>query len=411
VDEGIVIVGGGLAAATLAGAYREAGGEELVTILSADDRPPYHRPPLTKGYLRGDIEEESQTYVQQPEYYDENVIDVQLETDVTGIDTEAREVVTGSGERLSYDQLVIATGARPRTLPVPGADRVGVHTYRTLADATAVRDEAVEAHKAVVIGGSFIGSEVAASLRMRGLDVTVVERGDRLMPALSSDELSDQLADFYREQGVELALGDSVEELHGHGRLLSGARLASGRDVEAYLAVVGVGVQPNVELLAGTQIEIDDGVIVDDRLRTSVDGVFAVGDVARFPDPVSGRPRRIEHWSNANAQGRQLGQVLAGRDEPYDEVAVFFTQLFDLKLQVLGDPDGGVDESVLLGSVADRRLLGFHVRDGQVVGAVLSGQAADLVERVKALVRERPEVDDPEALLADARWRTAVASS
>jgi NADPH-dependent 2,4-dienoyl-CoA reductase/sulfur reductase-like enzyme len=410
-DEGIVVVGGGLAAGTLAGAYREAGGDELVTILSADDRPPYNRPPLSKGFLRGDIEDESQTFVRQPEFYDENVIDVRLETEVTGIDTEAHEVVIGDGERLAYGRLVIATGARPRTLPVPGIDRVGVHTYRSLADAVAVRDEALEAHKAVVVGGSFIGSEVAASLRMRGLDVTLVEHGDRLMPALSSEELSSQLGDFYGEQGVELALGDSVEELHGHGKLLSGARLTSGRDVEAYLAVVGVGVQPNVELLEGTTAEIDNGVVVDDRFRTSVDGVYAIGDVARFPDPVSGRPRRIEHWTNADAQGRHLGRVLAGHDEPYDELALFFTQLFDVKLQVVGDPDGGVDESVLMGSIADRRLLGFHLRDGRVIGAVLSGQAADLVQRVKALVREQPEVDDPEALLADARWRTAVAST
>ena len=169
--------------------------------------------------------------------------------------------------------------------------------------------------------------------------------------------------------------------------------------------------QPNVELLEGTTVETDNGVVVDDRFRTSVEDVYAVGDVARFPDPVSGRPRRIQYWSNAHAQGRHLGAVLAGRDEPYDEVAVFFTQLFDLKLQVLGDPDGGVDESILMGSVADRRLLGFHLRDGRVVGAVLSGQAADLVERVNALVREQPETDDPEALLSDSRWRTAVASS
>ena len=173
---------------------------------------------------------------------------------------------------------------------MPGADRVGVHTYRTLADATAVRAEAAEAHKAVVVGGSFIGCEVAASLRLRGLDVTVVEMGERLMPALSSDELSAQLADLYREHGVELALGDSVEELHGHGRLLAGARLASGQDVEAYLAVVGIGVQPNVDLVEGTGAEIDNGIVVDERFRTSVDGVYAVGDVARFPDPVAGHP-------------------------------------------------------------------------------------------------------------------------
>ena len=287
-DNGIVIVGGGLAAASLAVAYREEGGDELVTIVSSDDRPPYNRPPLSKGFLRGEIEDEQQTFVQPLEFYDDNVIDLRLGVEVTSLDVGSREVTLSDGQRVPYGTLVLATGARPRTLPVPGADRVGVHTYRTLADATAVRAEAAEARKAVVVGGSFIGSEVAASLRLRGLDVTVVEMGERLMPALSSDELSTQLADLYREHGVELVLGDSIEELHGHGKLLAGARLASGQDVEAYLAVVGVGVQPNVDLVEGTGAEIDNGIVVDERFRTSVDGVYAVGDVARFPDPVAG---------------------------------------------------------------------------------------------------------------------------
>jgi NADPH-dependent 2,4-dienoyl-CoA reductase/sulfur reductase-like enzyme len=408
VEKGIVIVGGGLSAASLAVAYREEGGDELVTIISSDDRPPYNRPPLSKGFLRGDIEDEQQTFVEPLEFYDDNVIDLRLGTEATSLDPGSREVTLSDGQRIAYGTLVLATGARPRVLPVPGADRVGVHTYRTLADATAVRAEAAEAHKAVVVGGSFIGSEVAASLRLRGLDVTVVEMGERLMPALSSDELSAQLADLYREHGVELALGDSIEELHGHGKLLAGARLASGQDVEAYLAVVGVGVQPNVDVVEGTGVEIDNGIVVDEGFRTSVEDVYAIGDVAQFPDPVAGHRRRIEHWSNAHAQGAYLGRALAGSRAPYDEVAVFFTQLFDLKLQVLGDPDLGVDETVLIGSVAERRVLGFYLRDGRVVGAVLTGQAADVVERVKEVVRERPAADDHEALLADPRWRTAV---
>ena len=166
--------------------------------------------------------------------------------------------------------------------------------------------------------------------------------------------------------------------------------------------------EPNVDLVEGTGAETDDGIVVDERFRTSVDRVYAVGDVARFPDPLAGRPRRIEHWSNAHAQGAHLGRLLAGSRAPYDEVAVFFTQLFDVKLQVLGDLDGGVDETVMLGSVAERRVLGFYLRGGHVVGAVLTGQATDVVERVKEVVRERPEADDPEALLTDPRWRTAV---
>ena len=183
---------------------------------------------------------------------------------------------------------------------------------------------------------------------------------------------------------------------------------ASGQDVEAYLAVAGIGVQPNVELAEGTagrdRQRHPGGRALPHVRRRRLRG----RDVARFPDAVARHPRRIEHWSNAHAQGAYLGRVLAGSRAPYDEVAVFFTQLFDVKLQVLGDLDGGVDGVVLIGSVAERRVLGFYLRDGRVVGAVLTGQAADVVERVKEVVREQPEADDPEALLADPRWRTAT---
>jgi NADPH-dependent 2,4-dienoyl-CoA reductase/sulfur reductase-like enzyme len=395
--EPLVVIGGGLAAARVAQAYREAGGEGELTILSSDDAPPYNRPPLSKGILRGELEP-ADALIEQEEWYGENLVDLRLRTAVEGIDAGARTIRLAGGGDVSYGTLVIASGARPRTLPIPGIDLTGVHTYRRLADAIAVREAAPDARRALVIGGSFIGSEVAASLRRRGLEVTLIEAGERLMPALSSAELSAQLADLFREEGVELLLGDSIEELRGNGRLLTGARTASGADIEAYLAVVGVGVQPNVEIVEGTGIDVDNGIVVDERFRTSVDGVYAVGDVARFPDPVFGRQRRIEHWTNASAQGAHLGAQLAGGRKAYDEMSVFFTELFGFKLQVIGDLDGGVEEMVLRGSVAERQLLGFYLRDGRLIGAVVAGQTADVAEELKTLVRERPEISDLERL-------------
>lgn len=399
--EPIVVVGGGLAAARVAQSYREAGGEGALVIVSDDDAPPYNRPPLSKGLLRGELEPET-TLVKPAEWYRENDVELRLETGVERVDTERRRVALSSSEELAYGTLVVASGTRPRTLPVPGADLTGVHTYRRLADALAVRDAAGDARRALVVGGSFIGAEVAASLRRRGLEVTLVHKGSGLMPALSSDELSSQLADLYREQGVELLLDDHVEELRGNGRLLTGARTASGEEIEAYLAVVGIGVQPNVEFLAGSGVELDDGVVVDERFRTSVEGVYAIGDVARFPDPVFGRRRRIEHWSNSSSQGAHLGEALAGSRRAYDGLAVFFTELFGFKLQVLGDLDGGVDEVVLRGSVSERRLLGFYLRDGRLIGAVVSGQAADVTEELQVLLREQPKAADVERLRDDA---------
>jgi NADPH-dependent 2,4-dienoyl-CoA reductase/sulfur reductase-like enzyme len=289
--------------------------------------------------------------------------------------------------------LVIASGARPRMLPTPGADLPAVHTFRTLADAIGVKAEAEGARKAVVVGGSFIGSEVAASLRMLGLDVAIVEMGERLVPALGSADLSEQIAEMYREQGVELHLGEQIEEFQANGRMLTGVRTASGATIEAFLAVVGVGVEPNVDFLDGSPIELDNGIVVDDHFHTSVAGVYAIGDVANFDDAASGRRRRIEHWSNADAQGSHLGTILAGGRKPFVKVPVFFTMMFDLKLQLIGDTDG-VDEVVLRGSIADRNLIGLYLRDEHLVAATLVGQTADMAEELTGLIRERAPLSD-----------------
>ena len=278
---------------------------------------------------------------------------------------------------------------------------MGVHTYRTLADAETVSRAAEEAHSAIVIGGSFIGSETAASLRMRGLDVTLVEAGDSLMPQLRAPELSAELLELYRAEGIDVLLGTQLEELTGNGRLLTGARTSDGRTLEGYLAIVGIGVVPNDELAERAGAEVDDGIVVDERFRTSLPDVYAIGDVARYPDRTSGRLRRIEHWSNADAQGAHLGRQLAGARAAYDVVPVFFTQLFGRKLQVLGDVEPAV-ECVVRGSLADGRLIGFHLdEDRRLVGAVIHGQAADVGAELEGLLRERPLVEDPARLVDD----------
>jgi NADPH-dependent 2,4-dienoyl-CoA reductase/sulfur reductase-like enzyme len=250
-----------------------------------------------------------------------------------------------------------------------------------------------------VIGGSFIGAETGASLRSRGLDVTLVEMGETLMPQLRCPDLSAELVELYRSEGVEVLLETQIEELTGNGRLLTGARTKDGRALEGYLAIVGVGVVPNVELAERAGAEVDDGIVVDERFRTSLPDVYAIGDVARYPDPTSGRLRRIEHWSNANAQGAHLGRALAGSRAAYDELPVFFTQLFGRKLQVLGDVERA-RECILRGSLAEGRLIGFHLSDDStLVGAVVHGEAADVNAELETLIRDRVVVDDPVRLL------------
>jgi len=405
--DSIVVVGGGLAAGRLASEYRESGGEEDVTILSAEPDPPYHRPPLTKGFLRGEQDRDSTLLQQLPEW-EEAVVEVRLESPVAAIHPDEHEVELAGGDRVGYGTLVLATGARPRALAVPGADLVGVHTYRTLADAEAVSAAAEEAHAAIVIGGSFIGSETAASLRSRGLAVTQVEMGPTLMPQLRCPDLSAELVELYRAEGVDVRLETQVEEFKGNGRLLTGARIDDGETVEGYLAIVGVGVEPNVELAQEAGADVDDGVVVDERFRTSLQDVYAIGDVARYPDPTSGRQRRIEHWTNADAQGAHLGRQLAGSRAAYDALPVFFTQLFGRKLQVLGDVERSAN-CVLRGSLAEGRLIGFHLDDEQrLVGAVVHGESADVAVELEDLIRRAVVVDDSVRLL-DENLRPAEA--
>ena len=396
--ERIVIVGGGLAAARVAQAFRKAGGEGPVTILSADSDPPYNRPPLSKGFLRGELEA-GDTLVQPAAEYAEAGIELRLGATVTGVDTTARTVALADGGSVPYDRLVLASGSLPRPLGIPGEELAGVHVYRTLADAEAVRAAAESASSALVIGGGFIGMETTASLRRRGLAVTQIDLADALYASLQAPPLSRSLEQLYREHGVEVILGDQIAEFQGDGGKLTGARTAAGREIAAELAIVGVGVQPSTGYLEGSGIALERGaVLVDERFATNVPGVFAAGDIANFYDPVFGHRRLIQHWTNANHQGDRLGRLLAGEDAPYDQVAFFFSEVFGTKIGLLGDLDGGHDELVVRGAFESGSLIGWYLRDGRLVAALIVGQPPETQEAINGLLRAGARVKDREGL-------------
>ena len=381
----LVIVGGGLASARAIKAYREAGGSGRIALVSKDSSVPYHRPPLSKRYLRGETDRDG-TFVEPESFYAEHDVELLLERAATRVQPGERRVELDGGETLGYGKLLIATGSSPRLLNVPGAELRGIFTLRTLEDSTRIREAAAAGARAVSVGGSFIGMETAASLRALGLDVTVVELADSLFPILNAPELSRQLAELYREQGVDLVLGDSVAAFRGETRVQA-VETQSRRTIEADLAVVGIGVVPQTDFLAGSGVEVDNGIVVDERFRTSVPGIWAAGDVARFPDPVFGRSRRIEHWSNANYQGAEVGKALAGVDTKYDSVSTFFTEVFGATIKVFGDTSRA-DDRTFEGSLVEEKLLGLYLEQGRVAGAVLSGQDAETEERLKQLIRE-----------------------
>jgi len=378
-DFDLAIVGGGLASARAIKSYREAGGGGSVALFSADTFVPYHRPPLSKRYLRGEQEWDA-ALVEPESFYAENDVKLFLETVVTSVDTETRTIETERGDRRGFERLLIASGAVPRSLDVPGATLGGVFVLRSLAESTRIRAAAVGADRAVVVGAGFIGTEVAASLVQLGLDVTLVHRGQGLFDQLGVPELARELADLYREQGVELVLEDEAVAFHGASTLES-VETKGGRTLEAQMAVVGVGVAPATGFLEGSGLELDNGVVVDQRFRTNVEGVYAAGDVARFFDPLFGTHRRIEHWSNANYQGTEVGKVLAGGGGGYDIVSSFFSEVFGVTIKVFGDTTAS-DRVETTGSLADGLVARFSSGD-RLVGALVVGQDEETENALK----------------------------
>lgn len=377
-----MIVGGGLAAAKAARAYREAGGEAPVRILSSDSAPPYNRPPLSKRYLRGEIDA-TDTYVEPEGFYAAHGIELTLGVEVTAIGDG--EVELADGERIPFGRLVVASGSSPRRHPAPGADREGVVHLRTLADSTLIRERAKTARRAVVVGSGFIGLEVAASLTALGVEVTLVDRGTQLLRPLQNPPLSAYLNELYTKKEVELLLGEDVAEFTG-GEGVTGVRTASGVVREADFVVVGIGVTPNVGFLESSGIEVHGAVVVDERYETSVPGIHAVGDVAFFYDPIFGRHRHVEHWFNAFYQGDQVGKILAGQEARYDIVTSFMSEVFGLGLKFIGDA-AGHDRIELDGSFAEGKAVALYLAGERIVAALVTGQDKETESRLTELVR------------------------
>ena len=382
----LMVVGGGLTAARAIRSYRDAGGEGRIALLTKERALPYHRPPLSKRFLRGEAERQD-TLVEPESFYAANDVELLLGTEVGRVEPGEHAVETTDGSRYRYRKLLLATGSEPRRLPVEGADLPGVFTLRTVDDSAAIREAAAKARDAVVIGSGFIGMEVAASLTGLGLEVTLVSHDTSLFAQLRSPEISEHLADLYRQRRVGIVLGDGVRAFHGRSSLDT-VELTGGAGLGAGLAVVGIGVQPALRFLEGSGIALADGVLVDRGFETNVPGVYAAGDVARFLDPLYGRRRRIEHWSNADYQGREVGKVLAGADGGYDTVSTFFTESFGLTLKVFGDLSQH-DDRVVHGSFADGDAIVHYLERGRLVGTLHTGQDEETEQELKRLIRSR----------------------
>jgi 3-phenylpropionate/trans-cinnamate dioxygenase ferredoxin reductase component len=389
----IVIVGAGLAAARAVEALRKDGYEGSITILGDEPERPYLRPPLSKEYLRGETDRE-QVYVHAPTYYSEHRIDLRSGTVVRAIEPSSREVVLEGEERVAFDRLLLATGARPRMLPVPGADLPGVITLRTLADADAIHAAAIDAERIVVIGAGWIGSEVAASLRMLGRTVVLMAPEVVPLERVLGPEIGGVYRDVHLQHGVDWRPGTTVGRLVGTDRV-QGVETSAGERIAADLVVIGVGVQPRTELAVAAGIAVGDGIEVSATLETSVPGIFAAGDVASAWHPFYDRRLRSEHWANAKFQGSAAGRSLLGATDPYDRIPYFYSDQYDVGMEYTGHASAS-DRLVVRGSLADRQFVAFWLADGRVV-AGMNVNVWDVAKPIEQLIRSRAVVD-PNAL-------------
>lgn len=404
----IVIAGAGLAGAKAAQALREEGFDGRVVLLGAEQERPYERPPLSKQVLRGEAGREK-VYVHDEAYYDEQQIELRTATAVEAIDTACGEVVLAGGERLRYDALLIATGARPRRLTLPGADLEGVCELRTLADCEALRERLQDGARVAIIGAGWIGAEVAASARQKGLDVTVVEPMSVPLERVLGPEVGAIYRDLHAEHGVRVLLGRGVAAFEGDRRV-SAVRTDDGERVNCDFAVVGVGVTPRTELAQRAGIAVADGIVADEYLQTSHPGVFAAGDVARAHHPLLGSSIRVEHWANALNQGPVAARNMLGARVPYDRIPYFFSDQYDIGMEYSGYAPQW-DEVILRGDPQAREFIAFWLRDGRVL-AGMNVNVWDVTEPIQALIRSGAEIDaprlaDPDTPLTDLLPATA----
>jgi len=370
-----VIVGANLCGGRAAETLRQEGFDGRVILIGAEPERPYERPPLSKEFLRRETERE-RIYLRPAEFYAEQEIELRLGVRATDIDGRDRALVLETGERLRFDKLLIAVGGRVRRLSVPGAELEGVYYLRTVADCERIAAELAKGGRLVVIGAGFIGAEVAASARTMGLEVTVLEGGQVPLGRALGPEMGRIYADIHREHGIDLRLGVRVERLEGVHRVERVA-IADGQAVNCDFVVVGVGIEPATDLVKRTDIEVGNGVIVDENCRTNVEGVYAAGDVANFPNAILGERLRLEHWANAQNQGVAAAKAMLGSKEPYAEVPWFFSDQYDLNMQYIGHASSW-DQIVIRGSVPERRFTAFYLKDGRLRAAMALNRARDI---------------------------------
>jgi 3-phenylpropionate/trans-cinnamate dioxygenase ferredoxin reductase subunit len=390
-----VIVGASLAGAKAAETLREEGFDGRIVLIGEEPERPYERPPLTKDYLRGESPREK-VYVHPRDFYEQQAIELMSSTAVTALDAGAARITLGDGSELGYDGLLLSTGAQPRTIAIPGADLGGVLYLRTLADCDVLRERVDAGARVVVVGAGWIGSEVAASARQRGAEVTLIDPLSVPLERVLGAEIGGVYRDLHSEHGVALALGAGVESFEGEDSVQR-VRTSDGRAIECDLVIVGIGVVPRAELAAAAGLKVDNGIVADQGLATSAPRIHAAGDVANAWHPFYERQIRIEHWANALNQGPAAARAMLGQPVVYDRLPYFYSDQYDVGMEYSGY-SADHDELVFRGDPASREFVAFWLR-GQRVIAGMNVNVWDVNEHIQTMIRSRSVFDA--AVLAD----------
>lgn len=406
------IVGAGLAGAKAVEALRAEGFDGRIVLLGTEPHRPYERPPLSKGYLQGSAERDS-VFVHPPQWYAEHHVELRCDTEVTALDRHSHELVTDDGSRLRYDKLLLTTGATPRQLTLPGSDLKGLHYLRTLEDSDRLKDSLRPGARVVIVGAGWIGLESAAAARSAGAHVTVLEHAELPLLRVLGPEMATVFANLHTDHSVDLRCGVTVAAIRPAtaDRSAAGAvLLADGTQLDADVIIVGVGVTPNVELARAGGLNVDNGVLVDENLRTSDRDILAAGDVANAYHPLLRRRIRVEHWANALHQPATAAATMLGHTATYDRLPYFFTDQYELGMEYTGyaEPDD-YDQVVIRGDTKARKFIAFWLHDRRVL-AGMNVNVWDVTEPIKGMIQSGARVDperlaDPDVPLAQLAGR------
>jgi len=394
-EPNVIIVGGGLAGAIAAQTLREEGFDRRITLLGEESNRPYERPPLSKDYLQGNTDRDS-IFVHPESWYANHAVELRLGAAVTSLDPALRTVTTATGVQLGYDKLLLATGSTPRRVSVPGADFDGVRYLRSVEDSERIKAGFARAQRVAIIGAGWIGLETAAAARNAGLDVTLLEASELPLLRVLGPEVAPIFADLHRDHGVDLRCQVAVAELTVGNGAVTGVILKDGSRIDADMVLVGVGITPNSQLAAEAGLKVDNGIVVDEHLRTSDPDIFAAGDVAHAYNPRLGRHIRVEHWANARRQGVTAAKAMLGQDAVDARPSYFFSDQYDLGMEYTGDiGPSGYDRVIFRRHADSRQVIVFWLHE-QRVQAGMNINIWDVADDIERLVQSsrRVNVDD-----------------